>query len=42
MKEPRDMSELVMIQKNLKKEKLQREINLKRLIKALQGDNCAV
>ena len=40
--EPGKMSELVLIQKNLKKEKLEREINLKRLVKALQGDKCAV
>ena len=36
------MTELILIQKKLKKEKLQREINLKRLIKALQGDHCVV
>lgn len=36
------MSELILIQRNLKKQKLEREINLKRLIQALQGDKCAV
>ena len=36
------MKELVMIQASLKKQNKKREINLKRLVKALQGDDLAV